>query len=49
MSDIEQNGNEMLVYDISDEALETAGGTGDKIAANYTLYFCTAMDLCPGP
>jgi len=34
--------------EISDEALEAAAGTGDK-ASNYTLYFCTALDLCPGP
>ena len=22
---------------------------GSETAANYTLYFCTALDLCPGP
>ena len=36
---------EMLAYEVSDEALEKAG-TGE---ANYTLFYCTALDLCPGP
>jgi len=49
MSDISQTEDEMLAYDVSDEALETAAGAGSNIAANYTLYFCTALDLCPGP
>jgi len=38
---------EILSYEISDEVLESAAGT--KQAANYTLYYCTALDLCPGP
>ena len=38
---------EILSYEISDEALESAAGT--KRAAHYTLYYCTALDLCPGP
>ena len=43
---LDQAEEEILTHQISDEALETAGsGT----AANYTLYFCTALDLCPGP
>jgi hypothetical protein len=37
---------EILARQISDEALELAGSA---TAANYTLYFCTALDLCPGP
>jgi len=37
-----------LTEEISDEALEAAAGTENK-ASNYTLYFCTALDLCPGP
>ena len=31
----------------SDEALEGAAET--KKAANHTLFFCTALDMCPGP
>ena len=38
---------EILSYELSDEALESAVGT--KRAAHYTLYYCTALDLCPGP
>ena len=48
MSDIAlDQTEEILASDVSDEALETAAGTGDEI--HYTLYYCTALDLCPGP
>jgi hypothetical protein len=39
---------EMIVYKVSDEVLETAAAAGSK-GANYTLFYCTALDLCPGP
>ena len=39
--------NEMLAYEISDDALENAASIGR--AGNYTVVFCTALDLCPGP
>jgi hypothetical protein len=39
----------LLACDISDEALETAAGLGNEKTGNYTFYFCTALDLCPGP
>ena len=39
----------MLAYEVSDEALEIAAGTGSEKAGNYTLYYCTALHLCPGP
>ena len=38
---------EILTYKVSDEALETAAGTGSKQAGNYTLYFCTYLNICP--
>jgi hypothetical protein len=38
---------EILTYEVSDEALETAAGTGSEKAGNYTLYFCTALHMCP--
>jgi hypothetical protein len=38
---------EILTYEVSDEALETAAGTGSKQAVNYTLAFCTWIALCP--
>jgi len=43
---IEKTEKEILAFEISDEALEMAG---NGTAANYTLYFCNALDLCPGP
>ena len=43
---LDQAEEEILTHQISDEALEMAGS---ETAANYTLYFCTALDLCPGP
>ena len=35
--------------EVSDEALEAAAGAGGEMAARYTLFYCTALDLCPGP
>jgi len=39
--------DDILICEVSDEALEIAAG--DERAGHYTLYFCTALDLCPGP
>jgi hypothetical protein len=36
----------LLAYEVSDEALETAGGK--EIAANFTLGSCTGLSECPG-
>ena len=38
---------QILAYEISDDALENAASIGR--AGNYTVLFCTAFDLCPGP
>ena len=46
---LDHSEEEMLTYEVSDEALESATGTENEKAGNYTLYFCTALDLCPGP
>jgi hypothetical protein len=35
----------LLTYEVSDEALETAGGK--EIAANFTLGSCTGLAECP--
>jgi len=35
----------LLTYQVSDEALETAGGK--KIAVNFTLASCTGLSECP--
>ena len=34
-----------LTYEVSDEALETAGG--NEIAGNYTLAACSGLSVCP--
>ena len=53
MSDVirerEQSKEITLVETISDEALEAAAGAGSDRAGHYTLFYCTALDLCPGP
>jgi hypothetical protein len=36
---------EVLSYDVSDEALEAAAGK--EKAGNYTLGFCTGLSACP--
>ena len=46
-AEIPDQTEEILSYEISDEAIESAPGT--KRAAHYTLYYCTALDLCPVP
>lgn len=35
---------EILNWNVSDEALEIAGTPGQEITAGYTLQFCTSMD-----
>jgi len=37
---------EVLSFDVSDEALESAAGTTEY--ANYTLGACTGLSVCPG-
>ena len=44
---LDQTDERALACDISDEVLETTAGS--EKAGRYTLYFCTALDLCPGP
>jgi hypothetical protein len=36
-----------LTCDVSDEALEAAGGTVRERAAALTLAFCSGLDTCP--
>ena len=38
-----------IVESITDEALEAAAGAGSNRAGKFTLFYCTALDLCPGP
>jgi hypothetical protein len=44
---LDQIDEKILTYEVSDERLEAAAGS--DTAANYTLFFCTALDMCPGP
>jgi hypothetical protein len=45
---LDRTEEEILSFEVSDEALETAAGTGKEKAGNYTLGFCTGMSVCPG-
>ena len=45
MPEVEDN---LFVDEVPDEALEEPGRC-HKGAVNYTFFFCTAFDLCPGP
>jgi hypothetical protein len=46
--ELDQTEEEILTYEVSDEALETAAGTGKEKAGNYTLGACTGLSVCPG-
>ena len=39
---------EILTFDVSDEALEAAAGTMKDKAGAFTLAFCSGLDTCPG-
>jgi hypothetical protein len=40
------NEEELITYEVSDEALENAGA--NETATNYTLAACTGLSECPG-
>jgi hypothetical protein len=44
---IDQTEEEILAYDVSDEALESAAGAGKEKAGAFTLAFCSGLDTCP--
>jgi len=46
---LQQNEEDLFNCDIIDETLENLVRIGDEKAARYTLFFCTSLDLCPGP
>ena len=46
MTTLELEQIDILNFDISDEALESAGD--NAVAANYTLGACTGLSVCPG-
>jgi hypothetical protein len=47
MTDIVQKGQEEILLDVSDEALEVAAGAA-KVHASFTLGSCTGLSECPG-
>ena len=47
MTDLVQKGQEEILLDISDEALEVAAGAA-KVHARFTLGSCTGLSECPG-
>jgi hypothetical protein len=38
---------EILTFDVSDEALEAAAGSLKDKAGAFTLSFCSGLDTCP--
>lgn len=44
---LDQTEEELLISEISDEALEIAAGTS-KEKANFTLGACSGLSVCPG-
>jgi hypothetical protein len=45
---LDQTEEEILTYEVSDDALETAAGAGKEKAGAYTLAHCTGLSACPG-
>jgi hypothetical protein len=37
----------MLIYEVSDEAIENAAGSVKEKVAAFTLAFCSGVDTCP--
>jgi hypothetical protein len=46
---IELDQNDLLIYEISDEPLETAAYAGNEKAGIFTQWLCTAVYFCPSP
>ncbi|MGC1776725.1 MAG: hypothetical protein WBB34_02185 [Xanthobacteraceae bacterium] len=42
-----QREEEILTFDVSDEALEAAAVTVTEKAGAFTLAFCSGLDTCP--
>lgn len=42
-----QTEDDILFYEISDEALEATAGPGKETAGNFTLAACTGLSACP--
>ncbi len=44
---IEQTEEEILSFQVSDDALEAAAGSVKENAGAFTLAFCSGLDTCP--
>jgi hypothetical protein len=44
---IDQNDEEILSYEVSDQALEAAAGSLKDKAGAFTVSFCSGLDTCP--
>jgi hypothetical protein len=44
---INQIEEEILSYEVSDEALEAAAGSVKDKASSFTISFCSGLDTCP--
>lgn len=44
---LDQIDQEILSYEVSDEALETAASVGKDKAGNVTIAYCSGLDTCP--
>lgn len=42
-----QTEEEILSFEVSDEALEAAAGSVKEKAGAFTLAFCSGLDTCP--
>jgi hypothetical protein len=47
MTDYIQREEEILSFEVSDEALEAAAGSVREKAGAFTLAFCSGLDTCP--
>jgi len=47
MNDLQRE-EDILTFDVSDEALEAAAGTVKEKAGSVTVAFCSGLDTCPG-
>jgi hypothetical protein len=45
--DLQQSEEEVLIYSVSDEALETAAAILKERVGSFTLSFCSGLDTCP--
>ncbi len=46
-NDVEQNDDEILMRNVTDEALEAAACAGQGNGGAYTVAFCTGQADCP--